>query len=251
VQPSPEIEKRVADEAAKARQILAAMNIPNLLASPYLVAAMYYHDGFLADFPVNTVTADPERRIIGQICRAVRPEQKARFVSLLRAVWAGCDPPGRNVDVLPLANSRIVSGARTHQDALDLFAPEGSAVYAVSRGIVILAETSWSGDDVFSTSSRKGGNTVIVFAPDRDRFYRFCHLSEATVSPGDLVAAGEVVGRVGHSGVNASRQGHGRHLHFEINEYADGRVRVVEQRRLRAILLSLQPAVPSNQESVP
>jgi murein DD-endopeptidase MepM/ murein hydrolase activator NlpD len=135
----------------------------------------------------------------------------------------------------------MATGARTHQDAIDLFAPEGSTVYAVSRGIVILAENGWSADDPFSTSSRKGGNTVIVFAPDQDRFYRFCHLSAVLVSPGGLVAAGKAVGRVGHSGLNASRGGHGRHLHFEMNEYADGRVRVIAQRRLRTILLSLQP----------
>lgn len=240
VRPSPEIEERVASEAARARQILDTLNLANLLASPYLVEAMYYHDGLLAGFPVDSPTADPERRIVGQICRGIGPPQKVLFVSLLHSVWAGLDPVGPNVEVDPLANSRMVTGKRTHQDAIDLFAPEGSPVYAVSRGIVVLADAGWSGEDTFSTSSRKGGNTVIVFAPDHDRFYRYCHLSTVAVSPGDLVTAGEVVGRVGHTGLNASRSGHGRHLHFEMNEYGDGRVRVIEQRRLRAILLSLQ-----------
>jgi murein DD-endopeptidase MepM/ murein hydrolase activator NlpD len=241
VRPSPEIEERVAYEAGMARQIVDTMHMANLLASPYLVEAMYYHDGLLAGFPVDSPTADPDRRIVGQICRKIGPAQKERFVSLLHTVWAGSDPPGPDVEVLPLANPRIVTGARTHQDAIDLFAPEGSPVYALSRGIVVLAETGWSGDNVFSTSSGKGGNTVIVFVPDHDRFYRFCHLSTVLVSPGDLVAAGQVVGRVGHTGRNASRWGHGQHLHFEMNEYAGGRVRVIGQRRLRTILLSLQP----------
>ena len=239
--PSPELEERVAHEVAAARRVLDTMNAATLLANRYVVEAMYYHDGLLAAFPVDSSTADPDRRIVGQICRAIGPAQRAMFVWLLHAVWAGSDPPGPNVEFLPLMNSRIAAGRRTHQDAIDLFAPEGSPVYTVSRGVVILAEAGWSSDDVFSTGSRKGGNSVIVFGPDHDRFYRYCHLSAVSVSPGDLVAAGEVIGRVGHSGLNASRWGHGRHLHFEINEYADAHVHVVGQRRLRSILLALHP----------
>jgi murein DD-endopeptidase MepM/ murein hydrolase activator NlpD len=197
---------------------------------------MYYHDGLLAEFPVDSQTADPDRRIVGRISRAIGPKQKALFLSLLHAVWDGADPPGPKREVFPLAKSRIATGKRTHQDAIDLFTAEGSPVYAYTRGIVVLAENGWSEDDAFSTSSRKGGNTVIVFAPDRDRFYRFCHLSTVRVSPGDLVAAGDQVGRVGHTGLNASRGGHGRHLHFEMNEYVDGRMRVIAQRQLRGML---------------
>jgi murein DD-endopeptidase MepM/ murein hydrolase activator NlpD len=230
----------VAQEVARARRILDTLDTANLLTSPYLVEAMYYHDGLLREFPVDSPSADPDRRIVGQICRAIGPAQKAQFVSLLHAIWVRANPPGADAGIFPLSKSRIAAGRRTHQDAIDLFAPEGSEVYAVWHGIVVLAEGGWSADNAFSTSSRKGGNTAIVFTPDHDRFYRFCHLSTVLVSPGKLVSAGEVVGRVGHTGLNASRGGHGRHLHFEMNEYADGRVRVIEQRRLRTILLSLR-----------
>jgi hypothetical protein len=50
------------------------------------------------------------------------------------------------------------------------------------------------------------------------------------------VAAGERLGDVGHSGLNASQAGHGRHLHFETNEYSDGQVRALSYQRLRAML---------------
>jgi hypothetical protein len=36
--------------------------------------------------------------------------------------------------------------------------------------------------------------------------------------------------------LNASQAGHGRHLHFESNEYNDGQVRAVTYQRLRAML---------------
>jgi murein DD-endopeptidase MepM/ murein hydrolase activator NlpD len=236
VQPTPEIETQVADEVAKARQILDDLNADNLFASPYLISAIYYHDGFLSGFPVDRSTADPERRIIGQISNMLTPERKVRFMQLLHEVWAGSDPAGPQRSAEPLAYSASGGGRQSHQYAIDLFAPEGAAVYAVSRGMVVLADRDWSSASLFSTTSRKGGNAVIVFDPDHDRFYRYCHMSTVQVTAGEVVAAGQIVGSVGHSGLNASQPGHGHHLHFETNEYLEGHVRAVDYRRLRVML---------------
>ena len=41
------------------------------------------------------------------------------------------------------------------------------------------------------------------------------------VGTGDVVRAGQAVGRVGHSG-NASRPGHGRHVHFAFKRPGTG-----------------------------
>ena len=236
VHPTPEIEAQVAEEVAKARRILDDLNTDNLLASPYLVSAIYYHDGFLSGFSVDRSSADPERRIIGQIGNMLSPESKARFVHLLHEVWARSDPaaPARSAE--PVAYSASGGGRRSHLYAIDLFAPEGAAVYAVSRGVVVLADRDWSPESLFSTTSRKGGNAVIVFDPDHDRFYRYCHMSTVQATPGELVAAGQIVGNVGHSGLNASQPGHGHHLHFETNEYLEGHVRAIDYRRLRTML---------------
>ena len=136
----------------------------------------------------------------------------------------------------PVDYSASSAGRRTHQYAVDLFAPEGASVRAVSRGVVVLADRDWSRANLFSTTSRKGGNAVIVFDPDHDRFYRYCHMGTVLVSAGELVAAGQIVGNVGHSGLNASQAGHGRHLHFETNEYLQGHVRALDYRRLRTML---------------
>jgi murein DD-endopeptidase MepM/ murein hydrolase activator NlpD len=236
VQPAPEIEAQVAEEVAKVRRILDDLNADNLLASPYLVSTIYYHDGFLGDFPVDRTSAAPERRIIGQITNMLSAERKARFVRLLHEIWARSGPAGPERSVAPVDYSASSAGRRTHQYAVDLFAPEGAAVHAVSRGVVVLADRDWSRANLFSTTSRKGGNAVIVFDPDHDRFYRYCHLGAVLVSAGELVAAGQIVGNVGHSGLNASEAGHGRHLHFETNEYLQGHVRALDYRRLRTML---------------
>jgi murein DD-endopeptidase MepM/ murein hydrolase activator NlpD len=236
VQPTPEIEAQVAEEVAKARGILENLNADNLLDSPYLVSAIYYHDGFLSGFPVDRGSADPERRIIGQVSNMLSPDRKARFMRLLHETWNRSDPAGPERSVVPVSYSAIGGGRQTHRYAIDLFAPEGTTVHAVSRGMVVLADREWNPANLFSTTSRKGGNAVIVFDPDHDRFYRYCHMSTVQVSAGELVTASQIVGSVGHSGLNASQPGHGRHLHFEANEYLEGHVRAVDYRRLRTML---------------
>ena len=52
------------------------------------------------------------------------------------------------------------------------------------------------------------------------------------------MAAGDAIGQVGHTGINASRPGHGHHLHFEANEFVDGRTRTIDYDRLRTMLLA-------------
>ena len=236
VQPTPEIDAHVADEVAKARQILDDLNTDNLLASGYLVSAMYYHDGFLTGFPADRRSADPERRIIGQISNILSPERKANFVRLLHEIWNRSNTAGPERLVPPVIYSASGGGRRSHRYAIDLFAAEGAAVHSVSRGVVVLADRDWSPDDLFSTTSRKGGNAVIVFDPDHERFYRYCHLSTVQVYAGRIVAAGQIIGTVGHTGLDASQRGHGHHLHFEVNQYVDGHVRAIDYRRLRTML---------------
>ena len=235
VTPSPEIETQITEAVSQARRILEDLTTENILSSPHLVSAIYYHDGFLTDYSVDRASADPERRIIGQISNMLSADRKAQFVQLLHQLWAQSDPAGPQRSAEPVVYS-AVGGSRTHRYAVDLFAREGSAVRAVSRGIVILADRDWDPVNLFSTTSRKGGNAVIVFDPDHDRFYRYCHMSTVEVASGKLVAAGEIVGSVGHSGLNASQPGHGQHLHFETNQYLEGRVRAIEYSQLRSLL---------------
>ena len=124
----------------------------------------------------------------------------------------------------------------THPFAIDLFALEGSPVCSATRGLVVLAENGWRPGEWFSTSSVRGGNTVIVFDPDGRRFLRYAHLDSATAVTGLFVEASDVIGTVGHTGFNADRKGHGRHLHFEINEYDRGTVRAISRENLKLLL---------------
>ena len=86
---------------------------------------------------------------------------------------------------------------------------------------------------------------MIVFDPDAARFLRYAHLGATFPRPGAFVEAGEKIGVVGHTGFNANRDGHGRHLHFEINEFSDrtGLISVVVHDDLKDLLESTRSAV--------
>jgi murein DD-endopeptidase MepM/ murein hydrolase activator NlpD len=249
VTPSAAVEARVNSEIQKADAIVAAPAPRNMFGSPYLVEAVYYHDGFLSDFPEDRPDADPARRVVAHIERTLTPEWKARYVALLDGLWEQDGRPG-TAAIAPVPAAPPDSAARskhwrrrTHEFAIDLFTAEGTPVRSVADGIVVLADRGWSGEDPFSTSSARGGNAVIVFEPATARFYRFCHLSQVAVEPGDFVSRGEAIGAVGHSGFNASLPRHGHHLHFEVNQYDGSTVRPYNHRQLAA-LLRVMPVGP-------
>jgi len=112
----------------------------------------------------------------------------------------------------------------------------------MSRGIVVLAENGWDMENEFSTSSMRGGNTVIVFSGEDKSFYRYAHLRETAVQTGTILPSGTRIGTVGDTGINASKPGHGGHLHLEINKYDQERSKMTAtplknlQEKIKALL---------------
>ncbi len=94
--------------------------------------------------------------------------------------------------------SAYYGDGRNHQ-AIDLRAPSGTSIYAVSSGTVVSA--GWDGNYGKSIVIDHGNGIKTRYAHEKDIF----------VSVGDTVSAGEVIGTVGKTG-NAT----GNHLHFEI-----------------------------------
>ena len=112
--------------------------------------------------------------------------------------------------VQPVDNGRYTSyfGDRvnpiTHQRAfhtgLDIAVPEGTAIKAAYAGMV-----RKTGED------ERSGKYLILSHGDFETFY--CHCSRIIASEGDVVAAGDVIARVGETGWAT-----GPHLHFEIRK---------------------------------
>jgi murein DD-endopeptidase MepM/ murein hydrolase activator NlpD len=85
-------------------------------------------------------------------------------------------------------------------EGLDLAMPEGTPVPACGRGKVVLAE-----DRILT------GNTVVIeHLPGL--FSLYYHLSQILVKTGDVVEQGQVIGKVGQTGLAT-----GPHLHWEID----------------------------------
>lgn len=82
---------------------------------------------------------------------------------------------------------------------IDIGAPWGSRVVSGADGKVVLAE--WYGAYGNAVLVMHGGGIVTMYA----------HLSEILVNEGEFVSQGEVIGRVGSTGLST-----GPHLHFEV-----------------------------------
>ena len=100
------------------------------------------------------------------------------------------------------------SEGRSH-DAIDIIAPAGTPVLAVSEGEIV---------KLFQ--SDRGGITIYQLSPDKKLVFYYAHLQRYAdgIVPGKYVRQGEVIGYVGDTG-NAGAGNY--HLHFSIAALAD------------------------------
>jgi len=100
------------------------------------------------------------------------------------------------------------SEGRSH-DAIDILAPAGTPVLAVSDGELV---------KLFQ--SDRGGTTIYQLSPDKKLVFYYAHLQRYAdgIAAGKYVRQGEVIGYVGDTG-NAGAGNY--HLHFSIAALAD------------------------------
>ncbi len=87
---------------------------------------------------------------------------------------------------------------RTHK-GIDIAGKEGSPVEAADNGIVTKAETRYDYGNLILLDHNNGTQTL------------YAHLSSIDVEVGDVVEKGQVIGKVGNTGIST-----GPHLHFEV-----------------------------------
>jgi len=178
----------------------------------------------------------------------------------IEAVWSratagsGSDLPAALAPVLARSERWIPGRSAlrySHQYALDVFytsvkrhgaAETGPAINSISSGIVVSTADDWDGGDKPSLYRSGGlspnaGNGVIVYDPERRRYYVYLHLRSVAVRVGQKIAAGQALGLGGNTGVNARKKNHGTHLHLEIHDADDG---AWSSYRIRDLLLSIQ-----------
>ncbi|MCB0064859.1 MAG: M23 family metallopeptidase, partial [Caldilineaceae bacterium] len=111
-------------------------------------------------------------------------------------------PYGSGTFTWPLAGW-LTQGYRYDHRAIDVAAPLGTAVTAADRGVVIRA--GWN---------NQGYGNFVVIDHNIDYVTLYAHLSEIFVTEGEIVAQGDIIGKVGSTGNST-----GPHLHFEIRDF--------------------------------
>ena len=118
-------------------------------------------------------------------------------------------PDGKRVVIFPKFTDRIsgyygslytnANGGKYAHEGLDLSYPAGTPVYAPYDGVIAYSDT----DPLY-------GEYVRTYHKDLNVCFFFAHLSERLVKNGQMVKAGEMIGRSGNTGNST-----GPHLHFE------------------------------------
>jgi murein DD-endopeptidase MepM/ murein hydrolase activator NlpD len=109
--------------------------------------------------------------------------------------------------------------------AVDIGAPTGVPVIAVAAGVV---------KSIIDKGATSYGKYIEIAHADGTTSL-YAHLNEFLVLLGKRVAAGDIIGRSGHSGgVRSSTGGDGSHLHFELKPGSDSRAMM----RLRGVMLA-------------
>lgn len=98
---------------------------------------------------------------------------------------------------------------RPHK-GIDLFAPAGTRVLAAQGGRILRVVDGRSGE---TASQRRAGLFIDVLGVDA-LVYRYLHLHDAQVQPGQTVGVGAVLGAV--AAAHTSGLAEAPHLHFEI-----------------------------------
>ncbi len=111
-------------------------------------------------------------------------------------------PYGSGNFTWPLAGW-LTQGYRYDHRAIDIAAPFGTTVTAADRGVVLRA--GWND---------QGYGLFVIIDHNIDYITLYGHLSEVLVTEGQVVAQGQIIGKVGSTGNST-----GPHLHFEIRDF--------------------------------
>lgn len=98
----------------------------------------------------------------------------------------------------------VITQGLHYYNAIDIANKKGTPIVAVASGTVRKARYAWP-----------SGNYVTIEHPNGVVSY-YGHLSYWTVSPGDYVTQGTIIGYMGNTGLVISLGGDGSHLHFDI-----------------------------------
>jgi murein DD-endopeptidase MepM/ murein hydrolase activator NlpD len=96
-----------------------------------------------------------------------------------------------------------------NQDSKDDNTNKFVNVLSFSGGVVIATENNWD-----ASSPLRGGKYIWIFDPYSNSLFYYAHNSKISVSCGQVVVPGQIIAKVGRSGLNAFKSRSPSHLHF-------------------------------------
>mgnify|MGYP000850974143 FL=1 len=159
-------------------------------------AQTWFHAVLRADYDYEGAFSET-RRFFQRLWQGgswqVKPPKQAELPGLVRPVI------GKVSSGFGQREHPVLGGKREHQ-GIDLAAPKGSPILAALPG------------EVETVGRENGYGLKIVLKHDDEYETLYAHCDEALVRVGERVKAGQVIGRVGDSGLTT-----GAHLHFELH----------------------------------
>jgi murein DD-endopeptidase MepM/ murein hydrolase activator NlpD len=153
------------------------------------------------DLKVNSVLAIGDKIMIpdGQVSSSIRPSSVTNSTSRLISSAGGPDLGGYYM-------KPFIGGHKTQSlhgyNGVDYGMPVGSPLYAAAAGTVIIAKNSGYNGGY--------GDYVVIQHPNGTQTV-YGHMSSVSVSPGQTLVQGQLIGYSGNTGKST-----GPHLHFEI-----------------------------------
>lgn len=183
------VAERVQDELRSERQDRAAAVRRELDHERSLLGAI---DDLIGEFEAELDGLAGEQQRLEELIRGSSGSGGSAPGLLVRPV------PGRITSQFGPRLHPILGYTRMHT-GVDMTAPHGQEIKAGAAGKVLLAST-YGGYGLTVIIDHGGGMTTL-----------YAHQSRVLVGPGTMVAAGEVIGHIGSSGLAT-----GPHLHFEV-----------------------------------
>ena len=172
------------------------------------------------------ITEDEWRAAYRRAVRDMYPEGATGPLAAAPSVSSAAADRGAWLSPLAVPSSITDVFNRVREDGtihkgIDLRAPVGTPVQAPRRGRIVMVDFDKEGGGQFihMAVERPDGSIPMDKAGEDDTGWRltFAHLSAVNVKPGDLVQAGQVIGRTGETGYKAR----GPHLHFSTQWFID------------------------------
>lgn len=173
----------------------------NALRSPFRLS-----QGQVLRIPFKTGAQKAAFRDQLQPQNTIRPSSKPIPKTIQKRI-ATSKPPKRSGRFVKPVNGSVISsygpkGNGIHNDGINIKAPKGTFVGAAENGIVV-----YTGDQI------AGQGNLILIRHQGGYVSAYSHLESISVAKGDVVKAGQHIGRVGNSGNVTTPQ-----LHFEIRQ---------------------------------